>query len=176
MYLVVRAAGDAASLAAPLRALVRRLDPDLAITDAGLLEDRIHASIATPRFRTLLVATFAVLALLLSLIGTYGVMALLVAERQHEIGVRMALGARRGRVLRGVLADGARLILAGLVVGMPAALLASRALVTLLFGVEPRDPVTHAVAAAVLIIAALLACLVPALRASRLDPLLALRD
>ena len=176
MYLVVRAAGDAASLAAPLRALVRRLDPDLAITDAGLLEDRIHASIATPRFRTLLVATFAVLALLLSLIGTYGVMALLVAERQHEIGVRMALGARRGRVLRGVLADGARLILAGLVVGMPAALLASRALVTLLFGVEPRDPVTHAVAAAVLIIAALLACLVPALRASRLDPILALRD
>jgi ABC-type antimicrobial peptide transport system permease subunit len=79
-------------------------------------------------------------------------------------------------VLRGVLADGARLILAGLVVGMPAALLASRALVTLLFGVEPRDPVTHAVAAAVLIIAALLACLVPALRASRLDPILALRD
>jgi putative ABC transport system permease protein len=176
MSIVVRATGDPNAIAAPVRELVRRHAPDLAVTESGLLTERIGASVAEPRFRALLLGAFSGLALLLAAVGTYGVMAFFVAQRRQEIGVRMALGANGARVLRGTLADGARLIVPATVLGLAGALLSARALRGLLFGVQPLDPMAHGAALLLLASCALLACWLPARRASRVDPMTALRD
>jgi putative ABC transport system permease protein len=122
-----------------------------------------------------LLATFAALAALLAVIGLYGVLSYLVAEQTREIGIRAALGADRTRVTRDVMAHGLAMTLTGAVLGIGAALLAVKLVSSLLYGVEPRDPVTLAIAAALLILVSLIACYVPARRASRIDPILALR-
>jgi len=176
LTVVVRAQRDPVSLASPLRALVLRIDPQLAVTDAMLLEDRISASFAEPRFRTVLLTAIAALALLLAVVGTYGVMAFVSAQRRQEIGVRMALGADTQRVLWTVLRDGLRLIAVAAALGLVGAALSARAIATLLFGVTPFDPLAHAIAMALLVGSALLACWLPALRASRVDPLETLRN
>jgi putative ABC transport system permease protein len=135
----------------------------------------IASALAERRFTMLLLGLFAVTALALSAIGIYGVMAYFVTQRTHEIGIRMALGASRQDVVRMVLGQGARLAAAGVVVGLAGALLITRAIATLLFGISPRDPWTLAALSTGLTAVALLACYVPARRATRVDPIRALR-
>jgi predicted lysophospholipase L1 biosynthesis ABC-type transport system permease subunit len=176
LSVVIRAAGDAVALAAPVRRAVADVDPGLPLTRAGLLTDRISASVAEPRFRTILLAAFSVLALLLAVVGTYGVMAFVVAQRRHEIGVRMALGADARRITSSVLGEGLRLAAVATGIGLVGALAGSRLLRGLLYGVAPLDPRIHGTAALVLVLAALAACWLPARRASRVDPLRTLKD
>lgn len=173
---VVVRARDAAALAPAVRRAVSRVDPLLPITRSGLLADRISASVAEPRFRAILLAAFSLLALLLAAVGTYGVMAFVVAQRRREIGLRMALGADRGRVQRDVMGEGLRLTATAVVVGVAFALAGARLLRGLLFDVQPLDPRVHAAAVAVLVTSALIACWLPALRASRVDPLRTLKE
>jgi ABC-type antimicrobial peptide transport system permease subunit len=133
-------------------------------------------SIASQRFTMLLLAVFAGLALLLAGIGIYGVLSYLVGQRTREIGIRIALGAARGNVLRMILTDGAWMTLTGVVIGVGAALGLTQLMSSLLFGVKPTDVVTFSVVVALLCSIALVACYVPARRAMKIDPLIALRD
>jgi putative ABC transport system permease protein len=176
MRIVVRAAADPLALAAPIRAAVRALDPALAVGDIVTLPQLIERSAAGPRIRTLLSTTFAALAALLAVIGIYGVMAFAVNERRREIGVRMALGARRGDVLGGVLRQGGTLVAAGIALGLIGAAAATRLIASLLFGVSALDVRIYGATAALLALVALAACAIPAVRAARVDPLIALRE
>jgi hypothetical protein len=175
MTLVVRTAGDPVLSAPALRRAVWDVDPQLPIQDLGTLDD-VYRTDAAPRRSTLvIVATFAGLGLLLGAIGIYGVVAYSVASRSREIGVRMALGARRPNVIGMVLADGLRMALVGTVLGTLGAVAAARFMSGLLFGIEPTDPVTFAVVPVLTLLIAAAACLIPARRASRLDPVSTLR-
>ena len=175
MYVVVRAVGDPRSLASPIRGVVAGLDQDVPIARLSTMDDLMIESVASSRFRTTLVAVFAALGLLLAAIGIYGVMAYVVSERTHEIGVRAALGADRGDVLRLVLGEAAALAAAGVGVGLVGALLTTRLMRALLFKVDPIDPGTFAGVSLLLVTAALAASYVPARRALRVDPMIALR-
>ena len=176
MSLVVRSSGDPLRLAAPLRRLVRDRDPGLAVTQTGLLSDFVAASVAEPRFRTALLAAFAAAALLLALAGIYGVMAFAVTQRTREIGVRMALGADRTRVLTAVLRQGALITGLGLGLGLSGAVFSTRALESLLFGVGRTDLFTYVAVTALLAMTAVVACWSPARRASRVEPVIAMRE
>jgi putative ABC transport system permease protein len=176
MNVLVRTDGDPTRLASPVRQAVARHDPELALTRTGTLEDRIADSVASPRFRTVLLAAFSVLALLLAVLGTYGVMAFVVAQRRHEIGVRMALGADERRVLGDVLRDGLRLAGIATVFGLAGAAVASRLLAGLLFDVQPLDVPIHTGAVLLLVASALFACWLPARRAASVDPVETLRQ
>jgi predicted permease len=148
---------------------------DMIVSGNESEEEIVTQSIASQRFSVILLGVFAALALLLASIGIYGVLSYVVAQRTQEIGVRMALGARRADVLRLVLADGARMLLVGIAIGALAALGLTRWMASMLFGVTPTDPLTFAVVAAVLCGIGLCACYVPVHRAMRVDPILALR-
>jgi putative ABC transport system permease protein len=176
MNVVLKAAGAPARLAGPLRAAVREIDPDMPISNVSPMRDLVSESIAQPRFLALLVALFAMLAMALSAIGIYGVMSYAVSQRTTEIGVRMALGADRRSVFALVLRDGVALALAGLAIGLAVSLVVARSLGTLLFAVAPTDPATFGMTAAALLAVALAATLIPARRATRVDPLTALRS
>lgn len=173
--LVVRSSGPAAALAPSLRREIRALDPDTVISDVVTLEEALGASVVGPRFRTFLVGGFALCALLLAAIGIYGVIAYSVAQRTQEIGIRMALGAKRSDVIGQVVAQGLRLALAGTVLGIAGALIATRLLASLLFAVQATDLVTFAVGPLILIAVAALASFLPACRAAMVDPVIALR-
>jgi predicted permease len=175
MTLVVRTAGDPVLSAPALRRAVWDVDPQLPIQDLGTLDDVYRTDAAPRRFTLVIVATFAGLGLLLGAIGIYGVVAYSVASRSREIGVRMALGARRPNVIGMVLADGLRMALVGTVLGTLGAVAAARFMSGLLFGIEPTDPVTFAVVPVLTLLIAAAACLIPARRASRLDPVSTLR-
>ena len=175
MAVVVRTSGDPLSLTNAIRTEIRAIDPEIPIVSTSTMEQLVGNSVTEPRFRTLLVLSFAGAACLLALVGIYGVMAFVVAERTHEIGLRMALGAEQGGVLRFVLGQGMRLTLLGIAIGVVGALVATRAIRTMLFGVGTTDPMTYGVVIAALASVALLACWIPARRASRVDPLVALR-
>ena len=175
MVLVVRTRGDAAALAATVRAAVRSVDPSQPIINLATMDDVVSRSTAQRRFALLLFAAFGLVALLLASAGIYGVLAGRVAERTREIGLRSALGATPGNIVRMVMREGALLTGVGIVVGVGGALLLSRFLGALLYGVEPADPATLGGVAVVLSLVALVACLVPALRAIRIDPMAALR-
>jgi putative ABC transport system permease protein len=175
LNLVVRAPAATPGLAAAVRAAIQSVDASQPIYGFASLETQLGRSVARQRFAALLFAVFSGVALLLASIGIYGVMACTVSQRRDEIGIRLALGAQRGDVLRLVLAQGARLILLGLAAGLLGTLLLSRFLAALLFGVSPHDPATFAVIAALLGLVATAACLIPAHRATRIDPLEALR-
>jgi putative ABC transport system permease protein len=162
-------------LATALRREVRELDADTVISDVITLQDALGASVIGPRFRTLLVGGFALCALVLAAIGIYGVMAYSVAQRTQEIGIRMALGARRSNLIGDVVAQGLRLALAGTAVGVAGALLVTRLLASLLFAVKPTDALTFAAGPVILIAVALLASFLPACRAAMVDPVIALR-
>jgi putative ABC transport system permease protein len=140
------------------------------------LDDVVAATLGQPVFLATLLGVFAGVALLLAAVGVYGVMSYAVAQRTHEIGIRLALGASSRRVLREVVARAARLTAAAVVIGLAIAVAAGRFAATVLFGVRPADPVTLAAAAAVLALVSLAACYLPARRASRVDPVIALAE
>jgi len=167
--------GDPMTLASAVRNEVRNLDHDIATSNEMTMESLVSSSLAEPRFALLLLGVFAGAALLLSVIGVYGVVSYSVSQRSHEIGVRMALGAQMNDVIRLVLGQGMALVGVGLGIGLLGALVFSRVMQSLLFGVGPRDVATLALTAVVLAIVALGACLVPARRATKVDPMVALR-
>ncbi len=175
MRLIVRSVTDPVALIPALRERILAVDKFTAITRVRTLDELVSTSVAQPRFYAWLLALFAGIALTLAVIGIYGVMAYAVSRRTHEIGIRMALGAEAGRIQRWVVAQGALLVFSGIALGLIAARLLTRVLADLLFGVEPTDPATFALLALALLVAALLACWIPARRAARVDPLTALR-
>jgi putative ABC transport system permease protein len=172
---VVKSTLSPSSVAAAIRQEVRKMDKDLPVTDVAMLPDAIEASVAQPRFRTLLLGLFAAMALALAAIGIFGVISYSVSCRTNEIGIRMALGARRADVLKQVLGEGVKIALIGLMCGFIGSLAATRLIGTLLFGVKVSDPLTFAVVAAILAIVTLAACYIPARRATHVDPIVALR-
>jgi len=176
MTLVVRAAGDPMALVGPIRARVRRLDPNLPIASVRPMTEVVDSSLATPRLTGSLLALFAGLAIVLAAIGVSGVLAYLVSRRRREIGIRMALGASRTNVLGLVIGRGLIYASAGIAAGVLAALFLTRLMEGLLYGVTPRDPITFAAVALLLLGIAVAASAVPAVRAARVDPLQALRS
>ncbi|HMA44308.1 MAG TPA: ABC transporter permease, partial [Gemmatimonadales bacterium] len=175
MTLVVRHSGDPAALVAAVRSAVRDLDRDVPLTDVATMNTLLTRSMADRRYPMLLLSGFALLAVVLAVVGLYGLLSYIVSRRNREIGVRMALGADRSVVLRMVLRDGARLTLAGIVIGAAGGALAARALGHLLYGIGPTDPVTFVAVAGLLALVALVASYLPASRATRVDPMVALR-
>jgi putative ABC transport system permease protein len=176
MYFGVRTERDPASVISGVRAAIREMDSELPLDAVGTVDALVETSLSQRRFSMLLMGTFAGLALVLAMVGIYGVMSYSVTQATQEIGIRMALGARRGDVLRMVLGYAAVLMSAGLVVGVAASLGAGRLLASQLFEVKSYDPATYALVALVLIATALAACLIPAFRAMRVDPVIALRN
>jgi predicted permease len=173
--LVIRTTTDPASLTAAVRKEVAAIDPNQPVVNVKTMEQWVSESVAQPRFRTLLLGIFSAVALTLAAVGIYGVMAYSVTQRTHEIGIRMALGAGRWDVLRLVIGQGMLLVLIGIVVGLGGALVLTRMMSTLLFGVSATDPSTFILIMLLLLITALLACYIPARRATKVDPLIALR-
>jgi putative ABC transport system permease protein len=167
--------GDPLALAPAMRKAMAEIDRAQPIFGVTTLEQALADSIAQRRFNLILLGTFAASALLLALIGIYGVIAYAVAQRTHEIGVRMALGARRVAVVRMVIGQGMMIALAGVVLGIAAALALTRVLASLLYEVTPTDPATFATVAGLLVVTALAACAGPALKAALVDPIVALR-
>ena len=173
---VLRGPVDPGALASAARETVRAFDPELAVTDVAGLDELVRLSLGDQRFRTLVLVAFAAVALLLAALGVYGVLAYSVTSRVREIGVRLAIGAPRGRLFAMVLRDGLRPVAAGLAIGLPLAFGGASLGRSLLFGIAPADPLTYAGTVAVLGAVALVACLVPAVRATRVDPLVCLRE
>jgi putative ABC transport system permease protein len=173
--LVVKTDVEPSSLAAAVRKTVWELDKDQPVSDVRTMEEVLSESIARQRFSTLLLAIFAGLALALAAVGIYGVMSYAVAQRTREIGIRMALGAQAGVVLRLMMRQGLKLASAGVVLGLAGALLLTRLMSSLLFGVSATDPLTLATISLMLVGVALLASYIPARRAAKVDPLIALR-
>jgi predicted permease len=175
MAFVVQADGDPVRLAPAVRSAVTALDRRVAPYDIRPMSDYVHAARATRRFTVTLATAFAVSALLLTCIGVYGVLAYAVARRRHELGLRRALGASAGRVMREVLREGLTLAIAGCACGLAAALVAGRLLQSQLYGVHPRDPLVLALGTALILAGGTIACAVPAYRAIRVSPMDALR-
>lgn len=172
---VIRTHGDPTSIAGAVRKEVQAIDPDQPVADVKTMEQWLDTAVAAPRYRTVLLGLFALLALVLASTGIYGVMSYSVAQRTHEIGVRMALGARQLDVLKLVVRQGMGLVLIGVALGLVGAIALTRLMSTLLFGVGAKDPVTFAFVATLLTIVAFVACYIPARRAAKVDPLVALR-
>jgi putative ABC transport system permease protein len=172
----VKTSGDAAALASSVPALVWTVDPALPVTRVQTMQQVRGTATAQERFNVLIVALFAAVALILAAVGLYGVTAYSVAQRTRELGIRLALGARPGDVMRLVLGDGTRLVLVGVALGTIAALGLTRMMATLLFGVGARDPITFAAVGLLLAAVSLVACYIPARRAMRVDPVVALRS
>lgn len=175
VVLVVRTEGDPVALLPTVERELRQLAPQMPLAEVGTLEQVASGAVAQPRFALAVVSSFAVAALLLALVGIYGVMSYAVSRRTQEIGIRMAFGAGHGQILRMILRDGALLTAAGLALGLGGALAVTRLLTGLLFNVSATDPATLAAAAVLLTAAALAACYLPARRAMKVDPMVALR-
>jgi putative ABC transport system permease protein len=176
MDIVIRTSGEPTAVLASVREKVRELDRDVPISTVRTMDDWVSASAAQPRLNAILLGAFSVVALLVAAIGVYGVLAYSVNQRTREIGLRMALGAEPGGVLRLVVREGMMVGLAGVAIGAAGALALGRVLASLVFGVPVRDPMTFFSVIGILTVVALAACVLPALRASRVDPLIALRN
>jgi ABC-type antimicrobial peptide transport system permease subunit len=176
MTLVVRTSGDPSALTSPIRAIVGRLDPAVPIANVRTMDDVVSGALSTPRFTGLLLGAFAGLALVLSAVGIYGLLSFLVSRRTREIGIRVAIGADRRRVLAMVMQGAVALALTGVAIGTAGAFALTRLLGTLLHGVTPNDPLTLAASAAALTVVALAASAVPAWRATRVNPVVALKS
>ncbi|MGH9843194.1 MAG: ADOP family duplicated permease, partial [Blastocatellia bacterium] len=175
MVLAVRTAGEPQSMAAALRAAVLATDPEAPVYEVMTMEERLRDSVAARRFILLLVGLFALLALALAAVGVYGVLAYAVTQRTHEVGIRMALGAEGRDVARLFLKQGMALVVCGVMIGLLGAFGLTRVMAGLLFGVKATDPLTFTGVAFLLTLVALAACWLPARRATRVDPLVALR-
>jgi putative ABC transport system permease protein len=175
MSIVVRTTGDPLAQANSIRALVRGIDPNQPITGVRTMEQNVSGSISEPRFRTVLLAIFAGVAVVLSAVGIFGIMAYSVSQRTRELALRMALGASRGRVLLLVMTHGMRLTLAGVMIGLAGILLLARYLSSLLYNMHPFDPMTLMGVVSALVMISLCACYLPARRATLVDPIAALR-
>jgi putative ABC transport system permease protein len=175
MSLVLKTAGDPLALAGAVRETVRSLNRNLPVSEVRSMDEVTANALSQPRFTTLLLGLFAALALALAAIGIYGTVSLLVAERTQEMGIRLALGAARGTILRLILGQGMMVALAGLVLGLAGAAFLTRLLASLVYGVGTLDPVTFVAVPALLAVVAFVACLAPAHRAASVDPVLTLR-
>jgi putative ABC transport system permease protein len=175
LMLAVQTSINPEALAPAIREQVHQLDPDQPVTSVKTLDQLLSSTLSEAKFSLLLFGLFAALALVLAAIGIYGVMATTVTQRAHEIGLRMALGAQKRDVLRLIIGQGMMMVLIGLAAGLAAALALTRLMSSLLFGVSPTDPVTLALITLLLAVVALLACYLPARRATKVDPLVALR-
>ena len=162
-------------MATAVRNAVAAIDPELPVFDISTMDERLATSVAPRRFNLVLLASFALLAMLLASVGIYGVVSYSVSQRTHEVGVRMALGAQRRDVLKLILAQGVVLLFIGTGVGLIGAFLLTRFLASLLFGVRPTDTATFATVSLLLALVAIVACYIPARRATRVDPMVALR-
>ncbi|PYS68649.1 MAG: hypothetical protein DMF69_19535 [Acidobacteria bacterium] len=175
MTLLIRTTSDPLSLAGPIRNEVLAIDGNQPVHEVKTLEQRVAETVAVSRSLMFLFAAFAMLALVLASVGIYGIVSYSVGQRTREIGIRMALGARRSDVLKLILRNGVILTSTGIVIGIAGAYALTRFLTTLLFGVTPTDTVTFIVVSTGLFVVALVACLIPARRATKVDPLVALR-
>ena len=175
-YQVARTAGDPAAVSASMVRAIHDIDPTIPVYDIRTMPDRMSDSMARQRFSTIMLGAFAVFALILAVVGVYGVMSHLVSQGTHDIGVRMALGAQRSRIVGMILRQGAELTIAGIALGLIGAAALSQVMSTLLFGISPHDVVTFLSVPLLLAGIALLATYVPALRATRVDPVVALRQ
>ena len=173
--LVIRTSADPVGMTSSIRQQLRTLDPTLPVFGVQTMQDVIYGSVAQPRFRTLLISMFAMLALVLAALGLYGVVAYSVSQRTTELGIRMALGAEPRSILRLVVFRAAGLAVIGLGIGVGISLAGSRIISRFLFGIGPADPVTLVTVSLVILLVALTASLVPALRAAHIDPATALR-
>jgi len=176
MNVVIRTTLPPESLAPQIRRIAGSMDPTLPIVRLRSMDDVFADSVSRPRFLAQLLGLFAGLALLLAAIGTYGILSYSVSERRREIGIHMALGATRGNVLGMVLGQGFRMTLVGLVAGIAASFLLTRLLQAQLFNVKPSDPATMATVTVFIALVAIVACYIPASRATRVDPMVVLRD
>jgi ABC-type antimicrobial peptide transport system permease subunit len=174
--LVVRASGDPDALVPLLRQQVRSVDPTLPPSEITKVASEFRQQLAAPRFITMIMATFAVLAVVLAAVGLFGVLSYAVGMRAREMGLRMALGADASDVRALVVRQGMRRVVIGLVLGVVCAFFATRAMTALLYGVTPHDVGSFAGAAVILVCTALLACWLPARRATRVDPMVVLRE
>ena len=175
MTLVVRAAQNPRNLIADVRAAIHSVDSDQPLGGIRTMENIVSEFVAPRRLTMLISGIFAALALVLAMLGLYGVISYSVAQRSHEFGIRMALGAAKGDILRLIISRGLTLTAAGVIAGMAGALALTRVLTSLLFGIAPNDPVTFGAVAALVICGALVACYIPARRAAKVDPMVALR-
>ena len=175
-YQVARTSGDPGAVAAAIVRQIQSVDPTIPVYDVRTMPDRMHDSMARQRFAAIMLGAFSVFALILAAVGVYGVLSYLVSQGSHDIGVRMALGAPRTSIVGMVLRQGMELTVVGVVLGLIGAVFLSRVMATLLFGVSPRDVATFAAVPLLLAGVAFLASSIPALRATRVDPIVALRD
>ena len=175
-YLTIRTAGDPLALQGALRAAVRGLDKSAPVYQISTLEDYISKSVAQPRFQTFLFACFAGIALILATIGLYGLLSYMVVQRTLEIGLRMALGAQRMDVLGLIARRGLALALIGVAAGVVIAVVMTRLLAGMLYGIRPTDPLTFAATAVVFLLVSIVASSMPAYRAARMDPMKTLRE
>jgi putative ABC transport system permease protein len=173
--LFVRTTANPSALAAPIRTVVAEVDRNQPVANIKTMTDVVADTIAPRKFNMLLFVLFAVIATVLAALGIYGVIAYTVAERTHEVGIRMALGAQKSDVLGLIIKTGVMLTLIGVAMGLAIALALTHLMTTLLFGITPNDATTFAAVSAFLILIALIACYVPARRATKVDPLVALR-
>jgi putative ABC transport system permease protein len=176
LYLAVRTSREPVGFMAQAREAVAGIDPKLPVHDVRLMEERVEDSLGARRLAMMVLSGFALLALLLALLGVYGVLSYIISRRTHELGIRLALGAVPSDVVRMVLGSGLALTGVGLAIGLAGFLLLARLLSSLLYGVSPRDPLTIAVGTGLLALGAVAAALVPALRAARVDPMETLKE
>jgi putative ABC transport system permease protein len=172
--IAIHTSGNPAALASLVRSEIRSIESEMPLV-LNTIDTVIELSVAQRRFSMMLLGIFAALAMLLAIVGIYGVMSYIVSQRTHEIGLRMALGAQKREVLRMVVGEGLALTLIGVVIGVPSAVLVTRAMAGLLFGVGNTDPLTYLAVSAIVVTVSLAAAYVPARRAARVDPLVALR-